>query len=67
MFKNGFSLHPVVSITGRVGYATRVQDWTRVAYPTHPVALAIGQKPCPFFIYGSVDLIFLYHGEASKV
>ena len=33
--------------TGRVGYMTRVQDCTRVAYPTRPVALATGQKPCP--------------------
>ena len=34
--------------TGCVGYTTRVQDWTRVAYPTRPMALATGQKPYPF-------------------
>ena len=45
--KIGCGLRPVASATGRVGYATRVQSWTRVAYPTRPVALATGQKPCP--------------------
>ena len=30
-----------------VEYATRVQDWTRVTYPTCPVALATGHKPYP--------------------
>ena len=47
MFKNGFSLRPVVSVTGRVGYVTRVQDRIRVAYPTRLMTLATEQKPCP--------------------
>ena len=45
--KGGFGLRPVASATRRIGYATRVQDWTRVAYPMRPVANATGQKACP--------------------
>ena len=33
--------------TGRVGYATRVQDWTRVAYPMRSVALVTRRNPSP--------------------
>ena len=44
---SGHGLCPVASATGRVGYATHVQSWTRVAYPTCPMALATGRKPNP--------------------
>ena len=47
LLEHGHGFCPVASATGRVGYATRVQDWTRVVYPMRPVALATGQKPCP--------------------
>ena len=49
IFSLGHGFCPVASVTGRVGYTTRVQDWTRVAHPTCPMALAIGRKPNPFF------------------
>ena len=40
----GHGFCPVVSVTGYVRYVKRVQSWTRVAYPTRPVASAIGRK-----------------------
>ena len=43
----GHGFCPVVSATGRVGYATRLQSWTHVMYPTCPVAPATKRKPNP--------------------
>ena len=48
IFSLGHGFCPMASATGRVGYTTRVQDWTRVTYPTCPMALATGCKPNPF-------------------
>ena len=40
----GHGLRPVASATGRVGYATHVQSWTRVAYPRTQA------KPLTFYV-----------------
>ena len=50
---------------GHIGYAIRVQSWTHVVYPTRPVALATGQKPCPnekivIHIFYIVTLLLLF-------
>ena len=40
--------------TGHVGYTTRVQNWTCVAYPTCPMTLATKQKSNPFLISNEI-------------
>ena len=56
----GHGFCPVASATGRVGYATRVQDWTCVVYPTSPVALATGRKPNPNILMWQAKLEVIY-------
>ena len=36
--KKRWDFCPVASVTGHVRFATCVQSWTHVVYPTHPVA-----------------------------
>ena len=56
--KNGSGFYPVA--TRHIGYATHVQDWTRVMYPTCPVALATGQKLSPIKIWNCYIYIYIY-------
>ena len=51
--------------TGRVGYATRVQDWTRVTYPMCPVTLATGHKP--YLVITHITSIVRQWGPCSGV
>ena len=53
----GLSFCPVASATGHVGYATRVQSWTRVAYPTRPVATGHWTETIPKEMNGKLDQI----------
>ena len=62
--KKGFDFCLVASVTGHVGYATHVQFWTRVMYPTCPVATGhwhllenISNPPQTLAIYSLVFLM----------